>query len=78
MADRISLPRIAVSRRELIKSSAVAGVVLAMPAYVRPAWAQQKSVVVVNSGGAMGDASAARSRSLHQSNRYRGHHRGRL
>jgi putative spermidine/putrescine transport system substrate-binding protein len=48
-----------ISRREAFKLSLAAGAALALPAYIRPASAQAKSLVVVNSGGAMGDAKRA-------------------
>jgi putative spermidine/putrescine transport system substrate-binding protein len=44
------------SRRQVLKLSLAAGASLALPAYIRPASAQTKNLVVVNSGGAMGDA----------------------
>jgi len=48
-----------ISRRNALKITAAAGSMLALPAYIRPAWAQSKSLVVVNSGGTMGDARRA-------------------
>ncbi|RUY27353.1 extracellular solute-binding protein [Mesorhizobium sp. M7A.F.Ca.US.001.04.1.1] len=48
-----------VSRRQVLKLSVVAGAGLALPAYIRPASAQTKNLVIVNSGGAMGDAKRA-------------------
>ncbi len=52
--DAAKLP--SASRRRVLKLSLAAGASLALPAYVRPASAQGKTLVVVNSGGAMGDA----------------------
>jgi putative spermidine/putrescine transport system substrate-binding protein len=42
------------SRRSVIGGLAAASI--ASPAYIRPGWAQGKRLVIVNSGGAMGDA----------------------
>ncbi|TAJ29340.1 ABC transporter substrate-binding protein [Bosea sp. (in: a-proteobacteria)] len=41
------------SRRSVLLGAAA---VIAAPSYIRPGWAQGKRIVVVNSGGAMGDA----------------------
>lgn len=46
-------PLHAVSRRQLLKFAGASA--LAAPAYLRPAWAQGKQVVVVNFGGDMGN-----------------------
>lgn len=42
------------SRRSVI--GGVTATAIASPAYIRPGWAQGKRIVIVNSGGAMGDA----------------------
>lgn len=44
------------SRRSVAAGLAAMTGGLAAPAYIRPGWAQAKRLVVVNSGGAMGDA----------------------
>ena len=44
-----------ISRRRVLKSTLAGAAVLATPAYLRPAWAQGKRVIVVNFGGKMGD-----------------------
>lgn len=44
------------SRRDALKLTMAAGSMLALPAYIRSASAQGKSLVIVNSGGTMGDA----------------------
>lgn len=52
MSERME--RKVLSRREAL--AAAAGVIVALPAYIRPGWAQTKRLVVVNTGGAMGEA----------------------
>lgn len=44
------------SRRSIGLGLAAAAGTLALPAYIRPGWAQGKRLVIVNSGGAMGNA----------------------
>ena len=59
MSDKSAIFNGSVSRRGLIKMTVAAGALIAAPAYIRPAWAQAKRLVVVNSGGTMGDARRA-------------------
>ncbi|MCF1464592.1 ABC transporter substrate-binding protein [Agrobacterium vitis] len=57
MSKELGEPQTALTRRTVLKiSGGAAAASLAMPAYLRPAWAAGKNLVVVNSGGAMGDA----------------------
>ena len=44
------------SRRKILKNTLLGATVLATPAYIRPAWAQGKKLIIANSGGQMGES----------------------
>lgn len=45
-----------ISRRNMLAASVASAAAMALPAYIRPTWAQHKRLVIVNSGGAIGEA----------------------